>query len=118
MGGEAGSKEKRGYDLRHYCNSRHYSTFFNYPGSLPVIPGDAKTRARMLVSLFPAEVAQNNGKSRTKTFFKKTLSHSWGLLGFVQRREVRPDQIAPKTNEDGRRLHRCSVPSPGGHPRA
>src|SRR4051794_1078981 len=37
MGGEAGSKEKRGYDLRHYCNSRHYSTSFNYPGSLPEI---------------------------------------------------------------------------------
>ena len=35
MGRGAGSKEKREHDLRHYCNSRHYWTFFNFPGSQP-----------------------------------------------------------------------------------
>src|SRR3954453_19449717 len=35
MGRGTGSKEKRGYDLGHYWNSRHPSTSFNYPGSLP-----------------------------------------------------------------------------------
>ena len=32
MGRGVGSKEKREHDLRHYCNSRHYSTFFNFAG--------------------------------------------------------------------------------------
>src|SRR3954452_9776412 len=35
MGRGAGSKEKRGQDLKHYCNCRHYSTSFNYPGAPP-----------------------------------------------------------------------------------
>src|SRR3954451_11205268 len=38
MGRGTGSKEKRGYDLGHYWNSRHDSTSFNYPGSLPGYP--------------------------------------------------------------------------------
>src|SRR3954453_23832618 len=38
MGGGADSKEKRRHDLRHYCNSRHYATFFNFPGSQPGPP--------------------------------------------------------------------------------
>ena len=32
-----GLKEKREHDLRHHCNSRHYSTFFNYRGSQPCV---------------------------------------------------------------------------------
>lgn len=35
MGCGVGSKEKRGHDLRHYCNSSHYSTFFNFRGLQP-----------------------------------------------------------------------------------
>src|SRR4051812_17384931 len=35
MDGGAGSKERRGRDLKNYCNSRHYSTPFNYPRSPP-----------------------------------------------------------------------------------
>jgi len=37
MGCGVGSKEKRGHDLRHYCNSSHYSTFFNFRGLQPNI---------------------------------------------------------------------------------
>ena len=35
MGCGVGAKEKRGHDLRHYCNSSHYSTFFNFRGLQP-----------------------------------------------------------------------------------
>jgi hypothetical protein len=37
MGCGVGSKEKRGHDLRHYCNSSHYSTFFNFRGLQPIV---------------------------------------------------------------------------------
>src|SRR5262249_60459461 len=58
MCGGAGSKKRRGQDLRHLCNSRHYSTFFNFPGAQPLFRSGSHLAEKVVPSQTVTDCAE------------------------------------------------------------
>jgi hypothetical protein len=69
MGWEADPKEKRVHDLRHYWNSSHYWSFFNFCGSRPSNSQRVPLRTSLCItsvaSRYTARRRSETGPART-----------------------------------------------------